>query len=262
MGPRTLAGTVIALEHEPEERYAFVLDDVTELRALQASVVRAEQLAVVGTLSASIGHEIANPAMYAQIHLQFALERAIEEGASTPLLDDLKTAAAGLGQVITLLRDLRTLSMDAMPASEVTELAPALQSVLDLVRPTLGSVALHVSAVDVPEVVGSRGRLVQVLINLVRNAIESVGERQGNVWVDVSQPTSTTVQIDVSDDGPGLAPELRERVFEPFVTTKQTGTGLGLYVSRMLVTRANGSIVALDREGGGLLMRVVLPTAG
>lgn len=94
-----------------------------------------------------------------------------------------------------------------------------------------------------------------------RNAVESLGEERGNVWVYVTQPTMSTVQIDVSDDGPGLDQKLRERIFEPFVTTKSTGTGLGLYVSRMLVTRANGSIVALDREGGGLLMRVTLPTA-
>ena len=260
-GPRTLAGNVIALDHAPEERYAFVLDDVTELRALQASVVRAEQLAVVGTLSASIGHEIANPAMYAQLHLQFAMDRALEEGGSPALLDDLKTAAAGMAQVTSLLRDLRSLSMDTMPASEITALAPAIESVLELVRPTLQHIALHVSQAEVPEVSGSRGRIVQVLLNLVRNAAESIGERSGNVWVDVTQPSETTVRIDVSDDGPGLTPVLRERLFEPFVTTKQAGTGLGLYVSRLLVTRANGSIEALDRNGGGLVMRVTLLTA-
>ena len=260
-GPRQLAGTVVALQHSPEERYAFVLDDVTELRALQTSVIRSEQLAVLGTMSASIGHEIANPAMYAQIHVQFALERAALEGSSAALIDDLKTALAGMAQVTALLRDLRSLSMDTVPASEVTEVEPSLQSVVDLVRPTLMRTKLHVETAAVPAVSGSRGRLVQVLLNLVRNAVESVEARGGNVWVDVRQPSPTTVQIDVSDDGPGLDANLRARLFEPFVTTKQTGTGLGLYVSRMLVTRAKGTIEALDREGGGLRMRVTLPIA-
>ncbi len=108
---------------------------MTELRALQASLVRAEQLSTLGTLSASIGHEIANPAMYAQMHLQFAIERATNDGVSQATLDDMKTALTGLGQVTSLLRDLRSLSMDTMPASEVTDLGSALQTVLDWCDP-------------------------------------------------------------------------------------------------------------------------------
>jgi len=259
-GRRTLSGTVVALEHAPEERYAFVLEDVTELRALQSSMERAERLAAVGTLSASISHEIANPAMYAELHLRFAMERASAEGVSPAILDDLKTALQGVEQVTSLLQDLRSLSMDPPQASEVGEIEPALQTVVGLVRPALESTELHVRSAPVPAVRVSRGRLIQVLLNLVRNAKDAVGGRQGNIWIDVSQATPETVQIDVADDGPGLAAELRARLFEPFVTTKPMGTGLGLYVSRLLVTRAGGTIEALDREGGGLRMRVVLPT--
>jgi len=261
-GPHLLAGTVLAVDHPDAERYAFLIDDVTELRALQASAVRAQQLSTLGTLSASIGHEIANPAMYAQMHLQFALESAINDGASKATLDDMRTALTGLGQVTSLLRDLRSLSMDSTPASEVTDLGSALETVLELVRPALESTVLHVNNPAVPAVTGSRGRLVQVLLNLVRNAIESVADRHGNIWIDVVERTPESVQIEVADDGPGLSSELRARLFEPFVTTKQNGTGLGLYVSRMLITRAKGTIEALDREGGGLRMRIVLPTAG
>jgi signal transduction histidine kinase len=262
LGPRTLAGNVIALEHGPEERYAFVLDDVTELRALQASVARAEQLAMIGTLSASIGHEIANPAMYAQLHLQFAIDRAVHDGAADVLVDDLRTALAGMTQVTTLLRDLRSLTMDTMPASEITDVEPTLHAVLDLVRPSLSTASVHVDAPQTAPVTIARGRLMQVLLNLVRNAVESVGPQGGNVWVAVAQPSPARVRIDVADDGPGLEPELRARLFEPFATTKANGTGLGLYVSRMLVTRAGGTIEAQDRPGGGLRMRVELPAAG
>jgi two-component system C4-dicarboxylate transport sensor histidine kinase DctB len=187
---------------------------------LQGSIVRAEQLATLGTMSASIGHEIANPAMYAQLHLQFAIDSASVEGVSKAILDDLRTAQKGVEQVTSLLRDLRSLSMDTTPGSDVTEVDPVLQTVIDLVRPALGGAELHLRSVPVPAVCGSRGRLVQVLLNVVRNAIESLGDRRGNIWIDVAHPAPEWVQIDIADDGPGLAGELRERLFEPFITTK------------------------------------------
>jgi C4-dicarboxylate-specific signal transduction histidine kinase len=213
-------------------------------------------------LSAAIGHEIGNPTMYAQLHLQFAIERAASEGVSKATLDDMKTALDGVDQIARLLGDMRTLSMSPISATEVATVAPAVTTVVDLIGPTLSTRAkLHLHTEEVPAVRGSSGRLVQVLLNLVRNAIESVSERKGNVWIDVVRPTPETVQIDVSDDGPGLPPAVRERLFTPFATTKVTGTGLGLYVSRMLVTRAGGTLEALDREGGGVRMRVLLPVA-
>jgi two-component system, NtrC family, sensor kinase len=260
-GTRHLSGKVVALEDDRGERYLVLLEDVTELRALQAGVERAEQLAAIGTLSASIGHEIGNPTMYAQLHLQFAIERAAAEGVSKPILDDMKTALEGVDQIATLLRDMRTLSMSPVLATEVAEVGKVIETVVGLVAPTASRATLHRHAVEVPAVRGSTSRLAQVVLNLVRNAIESVSERRGNVWLDVTRPTHETVQIDVSDDGPGIAPEVRERLFTPFATTKPTGTGLGLYVSRLLVARAGGTIEAHDREGGGVCMRVVLPVA-
>lgn len=261
--PRTLAGKVLALEDRRAERYAFMLEDVTELRALEAGIERAAQLATLGTLSAAIGHEIGNPTMYAQLHLRFALERAEALGLDPGVIRDVRTAQEGLEHIARVLRDMRTLTSDPIVASDVSDVGGALQTVIDLIRPALdSSVALHYVAPTVPAVRGTHGRLVQVLINLVRNAVESVESRGGNVWVDVTQPTADTVQIDIADDGPGIDETVRGRLFEAFASTKASGTGLGLYVSRMLITRAGGTIEALDRDGGGLRMRIVLPVAG
>ncbi len=261
-GPRLHSGKVLALEDDRAERYVFLLEDVTELRALQSGIERAAQLAALGTLSASIGHEIGNPTMYAQLHLQFALERAKAEQVSPAILDDLRTALTGVEQIARLLQDMRTLTSDPISATEVSEVEAAIQTVLALVAPTLPDRAtLHRHFTAVPAVRGSRGRLVQILLNLVRNAIESVSDKNGNVWIAITHPTPDAVHIEVADDGPGLAPSVRAHLFEPFATTKTHGTGLGLYVSRMLVKRAGGTIEALDRDGGGLRMCIVLPVA-
>ena len=89
----------------------------------------------------------------------------------------------------------------------------------------------------------------------MRNSVEALAPRRGNLWLAVTTPSPDLVRIEIADDGPGLDPSLAARLFEPFVSTKQTGTGLGLYVCRLLTSRAGGTIEAVPREGGGTRLR-------
>ena len=107
----------------------------------------------------------------------------------------------------------------------------------------------------------SHSRLVQILLNVVRNSIEAIAPQRGNVWLSVTSPSPDHVRIELADDGPGVEAALAGRLFEPFVSTKQTGTGLGLYVCRLLTARAGGTIEAMPREGGGMLLRIDMPSA-
>jgi len=122
-------------------------------------------------------------------------------------------------------------------------------------------VTLHEEGSRGARVPMSHSRLVQVLLNIVRNSIEAIAPQRGNLWLSVGSPAPEHVRIEVADDGPGVEAALAGRLFEPFVSTKQTGTGLGLYVCRLLTARAGGTIEAMPREGGGMLLRIDLPAA-
>jgi CheY-like chemotaxis protein/anti-sigma regulatory factor (Ser/Thr protein kinase) len=114
-------------------------------------------------------------------------------------------------------------------------------------------------------VLGSSTRLVQVVMNLVVNAMQALpgdGSNTNGIWIR-TRSDSDKVVIEVADSGPGVPPEDRERIFEPFLTTKGVGegTGLGLFVCRNIVRDFAGKVTVSDRPGGGALFRVELPAA-
>jgi C4-dicarboxylate-specific signal transduction histidine kinase len=107
--------------------------------------------------------------------------------------------------------------------------------------------------------------LVQVLVNLLQNAQDALrGRPRGHVRIAASHDGTGAVSIAVEDDGPGIDPRLRNRLFEPFTTTKPPGegTGLGLYTSYMLVQAMHGTLLLAPRQGGGTRALVSLPHDG
>jgi PAS domain S-box-containing protein len=254
---RVLEGKVIAIDDPDEERYAFVAEDVSELRRLQSGLIRAERLASLGTLSASIGHEIGTSAAVALGQLELSMKLVEQGSPSDAVLEGLRDARRALMRAVGVLRDMRALAVGATLGSEACDVGSAIDTVKDVLRRELARHAtLHEARTGGARVAMSHSRLVQILLNLVRNAIEAFGEGRGSIRVEVSRPTEQRVRIEVVDDGPGLPPELRERLFEPFVSTKAEGTGLGL-----LATLAGGRLEALGRPGGGTCMRLEVPAA-
>jgi signal transduction histidine kinase len=113
---------------------------------------------------------------------------------------------------------------------------------------------------ELPPLIGVRDQLVQVFVNLVLNAIDAVSEtRGGHVELAVRQLADGLVEVTVHDDGSGIAPDDAARLFQPYFTTKKHGTGLGLFVTRKLVTDHGGSVEFDSTPGVGTTFRVRLP---
>jgi two-component system sensor kinase FixL len=134
-------------------------------------------------------------------------------------------------------------------------------------------IGLHVSfriAAGLPLVLADRVQIQQVLVNLIRNAAQAMAERPVpagesalpcDVTVAASMTAPGTVEISVTDTGPGLAPEVAERLFEPFVTTRTSGMGVGLSISRSIVEAHGGRLWAEPNPGGGTVFRFTLQAA-
>ena len=142
----------------------------------------------------------------------------------------------------------------------------ALRATLGLVGHALrrGEIELEVDLPeDLPRVRCAPGGLHQVLLNLLKNSSDALEARGGTIRV-AARLDGAHVRVEVVDDGPGLDPAVRERLFEPFVTTKAAGkgTGLGLSVSRRILTSCGGTLEVFDREPRGVVARVRLPVEG
>ncbi len=244
--------------------------DAEAQRALAARLVHAERLAVAGTLAAGVAHEVNNPLAAVSSLVQLARERTTAP-ADRALLDD---ALAQVDRVARALRDLLDVARARPPARAPVDLNAVVRDVARLVGHDARSRGLDLEldlAPDLPPVEGDAGALQQVVLNLLLNARDAVeGRPRRRVEVTTRAPTPPgggrppAVVLAVRDDGPGLDPAVRGRLFEPFVTTKgaDRGTGLGLAVCRDLV-RAHGGRLALDdAQGGGCVAQVELPPVG
>lgn len=261
-GSRTLVGKAIALDDPEEDRYVFVAEDVTELRLLQSNLVRADRLASLGSLSASIGHELASTTAVAMGQVELAMKLAEQGVCPEVLLGGLREARSALARTTEVLRDMRALAVGAELGSKTSDVNVAVDDVKSLLNEMLDRhVTLHETRIVDSRVAMSHSRLVQILLNVMRNSIEALAPQRGNLWLEVTTPSPDHVRIEISDDGSGLDPSLADRLFEPFVSTKQTGTGLGLYVCRLLTSRAGGTIEAMPRKGGGTRFLIDLPAA-
>lgn len=248
-----------------EERRPLLLvaegRDITALKRAQereTSVLRA--LASVGESASVLAHEIKNP-----ITAVNAALRAVAK----QLGEDERTVLAELVERMQKLERLirRTLSF-AKPID--LEIAPvAAERVLGDVRSLLADEAVERGfelEVDVergcPRILGDAGLLEDVVLNLARNALEAGARRLRLSAARREEDGRARVALGVDDDGPGIPDSVRARLFEPFVTTKATGTGIGLALCRKVVEQHGGTIRAGASELGGARFEVVLPAAG
>jgi PAS domain S-box-containing protein len=257
-------------------------NDVRALWKLQATAIQNDRGVALGTLAASVAHEINNPLTYILGHASLMaeslnrLEQAIE-GLSGPAGSELRQLVAGMRESLepvqsgtSRIADItRELSTFGRPAKKVglVDVQAAIKAVLRLVGKQLESRAVvEVDLAPTSAVHGDQAGLVQVILNLMINAMHALPADRvttNRIWVRAADEGNRVV-IEVADNGPGVLPEDRDRIFEPFQTTKEVGegSGLGLFVCRNIVSGWSGTVTVEGRDGGGARFRVELPAAG
>jgi signal transduction histidine kinase len=234
-----------------------VFSDLTPLKELEVERRRAERLAYFQALASGIAHEIKNPLVAIKTFTQLLPRR---QGDARFLEEFGRIAAREIERMQRLADRLRTLSRPAgAPRLPVDVRLPA-RDALELVRPTLQekNQALTEALGGEPCVVlGNHAELEQLFLNLLLNAHEATPSG-GGVTVEIIRADSL-VTVAVADTGPGIPPELLERVFEPFFTTKARGSGLGLAISAGIAQAHGARLRPANRPGGGAIFTVEFP---
>ena len=225
---------------------------VASLREAQAARVQAERLATLGRISAGLAHEIRNPLSSIRMHVQVLGRQPGADSATSRLL------LAEIDRLDGILSELLTWARPSELRREAVDLGVLLDEALELMRPQLEHRGIRVSrhADAVPPLNGDRERLRQLLRNLLANARDALGTG-GTLTVRLA-PGGAGVRLEVADDGPGIPAEIRDRVFEPFVTGRRDGTGLGLALAKRAV-EDHGGALGFESGSGGTVFRVDLP---
>jgi signal transduction histidine kinase len=218
---------------------------VEGLRRYQENLLRSEKLAVAGRMAAGIAHEIRNPLAAMRMTVQL-LSREEPDGERRQSLDLL---LAEIGRIEEAVGELMDLANPAPPRREPTDLNAVVEDVLALVQPQAShqGIGIERRLADLPRLEADRRRLRRVVMNLVLNALQAMPARGRLTVGTMSLPggagaSPKAVRLTVTDTGPGIPPELRDRIFDPFTTGKVAGTGLGLAVTKRIVEEHGGSI--------------------
>lgn len=225
--------------------------------------IQADRLAAMQTLSAGLAHEVRNPLNAARLQLEL-LDRRLRRqlGQESKLTEPTELANHELERLTNLLNDF--LSFARPPELHIHEhdVVAIGRQVIELERPLAVRRGVELEFHEQPPILAQvdSGKIHQIIQNLVRNALEAT-DHGGHVRVAITSSLENTVNISVTDDGGGIPPDVLPRIYEPFFSTKETGTGMGMAIVHSLVTMHGGKI-EIDTSPEGTRFDVTVPQRG
>ena len=243
-----------------------LLEDVDttrqELEKSREHLLQSEKLALVGKLAAGMAHSIRNPFTSVKMRL-FSLSRTLKLNDTQQ--DDLDVISDEIRHIDTIVQNF--LEFSRPPRLQVQHISPstAVDQALQLLTHRLKSYKVDVSLhrnESTPAILIDPEQLKEVLVNLIVNACEAMSHG-GSITIRESVDTITglgnSARIEVSDNGPGIAEEITEKIFQPFFTTKEEGTGLGLSIAARIIEEHGGRLEVDSTQGQGTTFRILLP---
>lgn len=255
----TQEGTLDQLQEEMASLVGQVEDVVQKLQQREREVLRAEQLSAVGQLAAGVAHEIRNPLTSIKMLVQLA-----QQDGPRLSPDDLEVIEREVRRMERSLNTFLEFARPPKPNREWIELRALVEHTLSLTRGRASKQHIQVKF-DSPgravEYHGDPEQFQQVMVNLVLNALDAM-PGGGTLELHLARLIDGRIELSVADSGQGISAEVMPRLFQPFVSNKETGLGLGLVTTRRIVEDHGGTITAVNRPEGGARFTIRLPKSG
>jgi two-component system, LuxR family, sensor kinase FixL len=238
------------------------------IQELQAELLHVSRLTEMGQMASGLAHELNQPLTAAANYLQ-ALRRLIGRGDEASLARAAGAAESAVGQVSRageIIRRLREFVKKSEPERHEENIITLIEEACGLAligAREQGVTVRFRTAPQLPAALVDKVQVQQVLVNLIRNAVEAMqASARRDITIETMLDEDGFIRIGVIDTGPGIAPEIMERLFQPFVTTKPQGMGVGLSLCRAIVEAHGGRLWAEPNPGGGAIFRFTVPKVG
>lgn len=244
-----------------EELEQEVAKRTQELASTQKMLIHSEKLASIGRLVAAIAHEINNPLLPIKLDLEGVMED-IESGQQVQL-DDIQHIFGNINRIENTIKNLLGFTGNKEFDSSthtLVDINEVILSVIDINRKLLlqQNIIIQEDFSQVPYIYGNKYQLEYIFMNLIINARDAMLNGGTLTFQTTASPTQEQVFVVISDTGVGISNDIRDKIFEPFVSSKETGNGLGLYISYDIVQRHNGTITVTTKEGQGTQFLITL----
>jgi two-component system sensor histidine kinase FlrB len=252
--------TTERMQHAYDQLQSEVLRLRHELEQKNEQLERKSRLAALGEMAAGIAHEIRNPLGAVQLYASL-LERDLESAPDQSQW--ARKISHGIRTVDQIVSDVMAFSQDQQCVVTSFHLADLLAEVLELIAPEERQKRRYINTRSIDKnfvMEGDVHLLRRVFLNLIRNAMDETEDRgQIDIEAEHLSEGEYAVRITVADSGPGIAPDVMEKMFNPFYTTKETGMGLGLAIVHRAIECQGGIITAANKRVGGALFTIQLP---
>ncbi|WP_170150253.1 ATP-binding protein [Oceanobacillus halophilus] len=245
------------IDNETQETYYLItLRDITDRKEMEEMLVRSEKMSVAGQLAAGIAHEIRNPLTSIKGFLQI-LQAGVnrKEEYYKIMIEEIEKMEKITSELLFISKPLTDLKKRESIKEMIDDTVSLLHS-----QAKLKNIELIVKEPITESVYCDKSQIKQVLINLVKNAIEAM-EQPGEITLGVLSD-SNQIEIMVTDEGPGIPQEMIQKLGEPFFTTKKNGTGLGIMISKQILEEHHGELKITQNEYKGSTFKLVFPREG
>lgn len=245
------------------ERVVYYEKDVTEARKLEQRLQQTERLKALGTLAAGIAHEIRNPLATINFNAQLLQRDLLLNLAQEQMFSDMLIEVKKMDRIV---RQVLSFARPQQPQFLPNQLNEVVRYCYDLAKVHMRKASIEIVldlCEEIPAVIMDFNQISQVIMNLIINAIDAMGDSGGRLTLKTRlQQDPAAVVLKVSDTGPGLLPADESRIFDPFFTRKPDGTGLGLSISRQILDKHAAFIEVNSAPGQGCTFQVILPLKG
>lgn len=236
--------------------------DRRRIEELRSKLMRVTRVSAVGEMGTSLAHELTQP-LAAIVGFVEASAALLADGDVPAKVNEYMTQAVTQAhRAGDVVRHLRDFARRGDTERRVENINASVEEILALARigTTSAGIEFRVDlAADLPPVLIDHVQIQQVVLNLVRNSVDALAGCETGMIVVATRSRGDRVEVVVRDDGPGLDPEVRERLFEPFVSTKPDGLGIGLSISRTIVVAHDGEITVDADSSRGTTFRFTIP---
>ncbi|WNO61800.1 sensor histidine kinase [Rheinheimera sp. MMS21-TC3] len=239
----------------------IMLTDLTETRALQSRLSHMQRLSSLGKMMASLAHQIRTPLSAAMLYAQNLANPRITMQTQQQFQHKLQSRLLDLEQQVNdMLLFARSDSSQAVAAFSVEDLVSAIQASADAILLAANASLKLTNTAPNANLIGNMNALSGAILNLIQNSLQAIPEQaEISLTISKSQHQAEHIVIAVADNGPGVASSIQSQLFEPFITSKSSGTGLGLAVVQAVAHSHHGVVSYKPSKSGGACFELTLP---